>query len=73
MVKYRVEKHGFPNGKKFYSRPIENTFLKIKNIAFLMRKSFYCRPIENTFSKIKNVVFLMRKSFFYRQKPRRKI
>lgn len=66
MVKYGVENHGFPNGKKFYSCPIENTFPKIKSMAFLMRKSFYCRPIENTFSKIKNVVFLMRKSFFYR-------
>ena len=68
MVKYRVEKHGFPNGKKFYCRPIENTFPKIKNMVFLMGKSFYSHPIENTFSKIKNVVFLMRKSFFYRQK-----
>lgn len=68
MVNYRVEKHGFPNEKKFYSRPIENTFLKIKNMVFLMGKSFYCHPIENTFSKIKNVVFLMRKSFFYRVK-----
>lgn len=68
MVNYRVENHGFPNGKKFYSCPIENTFPKIKSMAFLMRKSFYCRPIENTFSKIKNVVFLMRKSFFCRQK-----
>lgn len=68
MVKYGVENHGFPNGKKFYSCPIENTFSKIKNMAFLMGKSFYCRPIENAFSKIKNVVFLMRKSFFYRIK-----
>lgn len=45
---------------------VENTFPKIKSMAFLMRKSFYCRPIENAFSKIKNVVFLMRKSFFCR-------
>ena len=43
MVKYRVETHGFPNGKKFYSCLIENTFSKIKNVVFLMRKSFFYR------------------------------
>lgn len=43
MVKYGVENHGFPNGKKFYSCPIENTFPKIKNVVFLMRKSFFYR------------------------------
>lgn len=40
MVKYGVEKHGFPNEKKFYCRPIENTFPKVKNMAFLMGKCF---------------------------------
>ncbi len=40
MVKYGVEKHGFPNEKKFYSCPIENTFPKVKNMAFLMGKCF---------------------------------
>ena len=46
MVKYGVENHGFPNEKKFYSRPIENAFSKIKNVVFLMRKSFFCRIMK---------------------------
>ncbi len=40
MVIYGVEKRSFPNEKKFYCRPIENTFPKVKNMAFLMGKSF---------------------------------
>lgn len=37
------EKRSFPSEKKVYSRPIENTFSKIKNVVFLMRKSFFYR------------------------------
>ena len=40
MVNYRVEKRSFPNEKKFYCRPIENTFPKTKNAVFLARKRF---------------------------------
>ena len=70
MVKYGVENHGFPNGKKFYSCPIENTFPKIKSMAFLMRKSFYCRPIENTFQNCLACVSVL-KSFFYARAVKR--
>lgn len=40
MVNYRVEKRSFPNGKKFYSCPIETAFPKMKNAVFYMGKSF---------------------------------
>lgn len=34
------EKHSFPNEKKVYSCPIENTLPKMKNAVFLARKRF---------------------------------
>ncbi len=66
MVKYGVENHGFPNGKKFYSCPIENTFSKIKNVVFLMRKSFFYRVI-NYAERFENASRPVSRVLFFRQ------
>ena len=61
MVKYGVEKHGFPDEKKFLLSPDRKYFPENEKRSFPSEKKVYGCPIENTFSKIKNVVFLARK------------